>query len=301
MGVDVRSGRSRLVLVLVLLVALPGAASAVPSQSGAPFVTHGVVVGDVTARSAVLWTRADRAATLNVRLSGGGHGAVPRVQVVAEDDFTGSCAVDWPAPGYDLRLQGRVQPRRSRARARGRPLHGSFRTAPASGRRGCRPLRLRWGRRWPERLPRCCGRGYPIFATILDRAAGVLRRPRGHGLRRRRVPHRRRARERLRSPGRRPGDRRRVVSARTGATTAPTRERRGSSPRTTCYAVWDDHEVRDDFGPPAGTNGDRSVSGARRGGVPRLGARWRRRGYRCIARFRWGRHLELFLLDARGQ
>jgi len=48
------------------LLVLPGAASAISAQPAAPSVTHGVVVGDVTARSAVLWARADRAATLNV-------------------------------------------------------------------------------------------------------------------------------------------------------------------------------------------------------------------------------------------
>ncbi|MEX0850704.1 MAG: alkaline phosphatase D family protein [Gaiellaceae bacterium] len=56
-------------------------------------MTHGVVVGDVTARSAVLWARADRAATLNVTLSGGGHGPVERIAVGASD-YTGTVTLD---------------------------------------------------------------------------------------------------------------------------------------------------------------------------------------------------------------
>ncbi|MEX2612365.1 MAG: hypothetical protein WD380_02200 [Gaiellaceae bacterium] len=56
-------------------------------------MTHGVVVGDVTARSAVLWARADRAATLNVTLSGGGDGPVERIAVGASD-YTGTVTLD---------------------------------------------------------------------------------------------------------------------------------------------------------------------------------------------------------------
>jgi hypothetical protein len=44
-------------------------------------VSHGVVVGDVTQRSAVLWARADRAGTLEVRLSGGPHRRIEPVRV----------------------------------------------------------------------------------------------------------------------------------------------------------------------------------------------------------------------------
>src|SRR3954454_15639473 len=44
-----------------------------------PAVTHGVVVGDVGPSSALLWTRADRQATVHVRLSGGPHRQVAAV------------------------------------------------------------------------------------------------------------------------------------------------------------------------------------------------------------------------------
>lgn len=83
-------GRFHLGLLAAALLALPGAASALSGQQpSAPSVTHGVVVGDVTARSAVLWARADRAATLNVTLSGAGHGPVERIAVGASDGLHG--------------------------------------------------------------------------------------------------------------------------------------------------------------------------------------------------------------------
>jgi hypothetical protein len=71
MSAIVRHRRFGLGVLVVALLVLPGSASAVSAQPVRPEVTHGVVVGDVTARSAELWARADRAATLNVVLSGG--------------------------------------------------------------------------------------------------------------------------------------------------------------------------------------------------------------------------------------
>ena len=87
-------GWFRLGLLVVALLVPPGAASATSTQPVVPSVTHGVVVGDVKARSAVLWARADRTATLNVTLSGGGHGPVEQVTVRAADDYTGTIALD---------------------------------------------------------------------------------------------------------------------------------------------------------------------------------------------------------------
>ena len=68
----------RLILSAVLLTLVVGGnGTAGPTKRRAvPTITHGVIVGDVTASSALLWARADREATLNVVLSGGRHGAV---------------------------------------------------------------------------------------------------------------------------------------------------------------------------------------------------------------------------------
>ena len=87
------SGLARLAFLVGVLLVVPGA-SVGSAQPARPAVTHGVVVGDVTARSAVLWARADRDATLNVRLSGGRHRPVERVRVRATDDFTGQVPLE---------------------------------------------------------------------------------------------------------------------------------------------------------------------------------------------------------------
>ena len=62
------------VILAAAVLALAGAVGAVGRDE--PLVTHGVVVGDVTAESAVLWARADREGTLKVHLSGGKHHGV---------------------------------------------------------------------------------------------------------------------------------------------------------------------------------------------------------------------------------
>src|SRR4051812_3392544 len=80
-------------LVLAAAVfALPGsgAGAAVRAASHAtPALTHGVVVGDVTPHTAVLWARGDREGTLKVHLSGGRHHGVERLELHAADDNTG--------------------------------------------------------------------------------------------------------------------------------------------------------------------------------------------------------------------
>ncbi|HKI24359.1 MAG TPA: hypothetical protein VKA24_13185 [Gaiellaceae bacterium] len=75
---------------VVFALAGSGAGASVRTLShDEPGVTHGVVVGDVTARTAVLWARADREGTLKVHLSGGKHHGVARLDVRAADDYTG--------------------------------------------------------------------------------------------------------------------------------------------------------------------------------------------------------------------
>ena len=71
-------------LPLVALVVLVFASAGSSRPPAGPVVTHGVVVGDVSAGSAVLWARADREATLQVRLSGGAHRAIEPVSAVVD-------------------------------------------------------------------------------------------------------------------------------------------------------------------------------------------------------------------------
>lgn len=87
------------VLLLVTALLVAGVASAAPDASAdGPGVTHGVVVGDVTSSSVVLWARADRAAALDIRLSGGPYGRVASVAVDADHDYTGHALLTGLAP-----------------------------------------------------------------------------------------------------------------------------------------------------------------------------------------------------------
>ena len=151
------SGRSRLGLVLVLLVR-----SRVPRQcrhSGSAWPASSWATSP--ARSAVLWTRADRAATLNVTLSGG-HGPVPRAQVVAEDDFTGRVPLTRLRPGttYDYRVWFSLG---APGRGHGRPWwivqDCSSRRRPGGG-------QLAFGDVAGQNVCRDAQEGFPIMDTI---------------------------------------------------------------------------------------------------------------------------------------
>ena len=70
-------------------------------------VTHGVIAGDVTSNSAVIWSRADHASTMHVLVRGSGrdsHGATFRsTAVTAEHDFTGKVMITGLQPDHDSR------------------------------------------------------------------------------------------------------------------------------------------------------------------------------------------------------
>jgi alkaline phosphatase D len=168
-----RQGSSRLgLLVVALLALLPGSASAVSSQPAAPVVTHGVVVGDVTPRSAVLWARADRAATMNVVLSGGGHGPIGRVAVTGADDFTGTVPLAGlhAATSYDYRVWFSVG---APGNARGPVVRGSFRTPPAADEPAAVKLAF-GGDVAGQNVCRDVEEGLPIMDTIRNRQPDVF-------------------------------------------------------------------------------------------------------------------------------
>src|SRR5215207_6961557 len=89
--------------------ALPGSgaeATARPSNHHDELVvTHGVVVGEVTARSAVLWARANREGMLAVHLSGGRRDRLELLGIRAADDYTGQVRVGGLRPGTTYRYR----------------------------------------------------------------------------------------------------------------------------------------------------------------------------------------------------
>ncbi|MFI2781415.1 alkaline phosphatase D family protein [Streptomyces sp. ALB3] len=124
---------------------VPATVTAAPALalSGRPSASWGVQVGDVTASSALVWVRSDRPARMVVETSATGsfrrartwHGPL----IGARTDFTGTTPLHGLPAGeqvhYRVTLEDPHDPRRT-----GRPVYGTFRTAPARRRDGVRFL-----------------------------------------------------------------------------------------------------------------------------------------------------------------
>ena len=273
---------------------MPAAAPAPPSEPlshDEPGVTHGVVVGDVTARTAVLWARADREGTLKVHLSGGKHHGVARLDVHAADDYTGQVVLTGLRP--DTTYRYRVGSER-----------GSFETAPAAD--DPEAVRLAFGGDVAgQNVCRDTREGFPIFETIRARRPDVFV---GLGD----MIYADNACNALglygnaQVPG--PGP-----AADLATFWAHWRYNRADAAsqrllRSTSYVgVWDDHEVVNDFGPLNDTRATPPYTP----GVHLLpigldafldytpiavAPNTPKRLYRSL---RWGKHVELFVLDTR--
>ena len=158
-----------LILAIVLLgLAAGGAGGAAAKHTvPGPAITHGVIVGDVTSSSALLWARADRAATLNVVLSGGQHGRTVPVAARAADDFTARVALEHlrSRTTYRYRAWFSVHGNGSSS---GQVAEGTFRTAPSD--HDAAPLRLAFGGDLNgQNVCRDTAEGMPIMETVRDR------------------------------------------------------------------------------------------------------------------------------------
>ncbi|MGW0792042.1 alkaline phosphatase D family protein [Streptomyces sp. NPDC002911] len=126
-------------------IAVPAAVTTAPAfaLSGRPSASWGVQVGDVTASSALVWVRSDRPARMSVETSATEsfrrartwHGPL----IGAGTDFTGTTPLYGLPAGeqmhYRVTLADPHDPRRT-----GKPVYGTFRTAPARRRDGVRFL-----------------------------------------------------------------------------------------------------------------------------------------------------------------
>jgi alkaline phosphatase D len=156
----------RLVVLLLAVGAAvtfaPGATRAVGAAEQGPIVSHGVAVGDVRSDSAVLWARADRAATLHVGLSGGRHDRVERLDVTTEHDFTGQVLLSGLRPGTTYRYSVRF-----RADRHGPKVEGSFATAPAAAEPA--PVRLAFGGDLAgQNVCRDAAEGFPLLEQVRE-------------------------------------------------------------------------------------------------------------------------------------
>ena len=144
---------------LLLAAAVVGAAAAARPAATAPRPTHGVVVGDVTARHAVLWTRTSEPATLRIHLEGGPHARVLPARTTAARDLTAQVALRRLRPGTTYRYRIFLGGSRTVA------TRGTFRTAPR--RDTAAPVRLAFGGDvGGQNVCRDARDGFPIAQTI---------------------------------------------------------------------------------------------------------------------------------------
>lgn len=266
-------------------------------------ITHGVATGEVTHESAVVWARCDNEGLLDVAVAGGPSAWTP---VSKWRDFTGKILLEGLAPATtytylatcarDVDSVPMAPPTSS--------MPGRFRTAPMPGART--PVRFAWsGDLGGQNVCRDRERGYPIFDAITARqpdffiGLGDMIYADGYCTNTGRYGN-------AQIPG--PAHANSLQGF-----WAHWRYNRGDLSflrmlaQTPYFAVWDDHEVRDDFGPndhrtraapmvnrvPLLPSGLAAFVDYAPMMVPRLTPT---RLYRSV---RWGGHIELFLLDTR--
>ena len=288
-------------LVLPALLAcarLPG-----PGEQVDPRPTHGVAVGEVRARRAVVWSRTDRPGRMRLVVE---RTDVPTPLVVfeaavavdEESDFAGQITVEGLRPATPHRAIVRFTDTEGRT---GSPEAAVFRTAPRA--RDPAPVRLAWGGDLGgQGVCRDARQGYPIFTRVLAEQpdlfvalgdmiyADDVCHPIGYY-----------------GNHQVPGDF--GPAADLDGFRAHWRYNRADPNLRTLLAsvphvaIWDDHEIVDDAGPHHDTRADPPY----RAGVPLLPLA--RRAFlewnplapeeHLYRRLRWGRHLELFVLDTR--
>jgi alkaline phosphatase D len=264
-----------------------------------PVVTHGVAAGDVTATSAVLWARADRAATLNVVVSGGPHRRAPATAVSSERDYTARVFVDGLRPDTTYRYRAWFS-LGAPGVGRGDAATGVFRTAPGDHARA--PVRLAFGGDISgQNVCRHRTEGIPIAGTIAawrpdvfvglgdmiyadnacdpDGRYGNPQVPGGFGPATDLAGFHEHWRYNRADPA-----------------------LQGLLARSSYVGVWDDHEVVNDFGPLTDAPSTPPYTGAhllplgRQAFLDYTPLVSESRLYRSL---RWGKHLELFVLDTR--
>ncbi len=304
----------RFILSLILL-----AIAVTALADDAPRLTHGVASGDVTATSAVLWARSSAAAEISFEIAdeAQGPGAEPRRLSAASDpanDFTAQVTAGGLEPATTYRY--RVSIDDASEGSEGNET-GSFTTAPAAA--DARPVRfIVGGDVGGQGYCRHIARGYDIFRAMAELepdffvangdmiyaddpcpAVGPGGWPNVPGD----FPA-------VDSPSVDWSDRDQVSEV----FLAHWRYNRADAHqqdflrRVPIYVQWDDHEVINDFG----AAWDSWAKQPARAGYPNLVAagrdaffawnpigRHRREPERIYRSFRWGRDVELFVLDAR--
>ncbi len=281
-------------LLIVASLSLAAGAAAAPSGREGSGIRHGVVVGDVTAESALLWTRGSQSGTLQVSLSGGPHQPIEPVQVSAGDDWTGQVRLDGLAPSRDYSYRVQFNPG-------GHTERGSFKTPPAEADDAA--VRVAFGGDVAgQNVCRDANEGFPILDTIHGWRPDVFIGLGDMIYADNACAHRGMYGNVQRAGSFGPATDLAGYWAHWRYNRADPASKRllGS---TSYVGVWDDHEVINDFGPltdigpsppyPAGVH---MLPIGRRAFLDYTPVASAPRLYRS---FRWGRNLELFVLDTR--
>lgn len=272
--------------------------------------THGTAVGDVGFDHAIVWARSDRPAIMHALLmpQDGGRPRHARIATDAAHDFTGQLAFRGLKPDtqyrYRVWFSADDKPAPRHASQPG-SWQGHFRTAPMPG--TARAVRLAWGGDVAgQNVCRDSAEGFPVFSAIRtwqpDLFIGLGDMIYADG-----------SCEATGLYGNQqvPGDF--GPAADMSNYWAHWKYNRadaglqGLLASTAYYAIWDDHEVVNDFGPLNDTRDSAPYTPGTH--LMPLGlaafldynpllqrANTPKRLYRTV---RWGRHLELFILDTR--
>ena len=262
----------------------------------AQYITHGVAVGDVTATSAVIWSRAGGASVMQVSVQrareAGGAVIQKELPVTAAHDFTGKVTIKGLTPDtayqYGVSFSG------------GTGEQGKFRTAPVST--AAKAVTFAWSGDLGGGMCRDKEEGFPIFQAInrfpLNFFIGL-----GDMIYADFVCEEIGLYGNIQVPGNFPPAH---DLASYWAHWRYNREDPGYRQllaRVPYYAIWDDHEVSNDFGPLHATSGVPPKPLLSMGLAAFLDynpiSEHPRTPKRLYRNFRWGKHLELLILDTR--
>jgi alkaline phosphatase D len=255
-----------------------------PGYAEAPGLTHGVASGEVTATSANIWFRVNQAAPVDVEYDTSANFSHPQPggtwQGAAENDFTGVAILQGlrPATRYFYRVRGKETASSET---------GSFVTAPAADQQA--PVTFLWGADLGGQGI-CRQPTYSIFEALTAQAADFFLFAGDTVYVDSRCP----------SPPNAPGaDFKATTQEQFWAKYRYQREDqalRNFLAHTSVYATWDDHEVSGDFSGPSEPLTPIGLQAFWNYFPFAPAAPSERRLYRS---FRWGKHLELFILDTR--
>lgn len=130
-------------------------------------VTHGVAAGDVTSNSAVIWSRANTESTMHVLVAGknGKWAMHKRVRVTAADDFTGKLMLTGLSADTEYHYRVWFGDEEAYSGKKRRSVSGHFKTAPES--HMTRAVSFAWGGDLAgQNTCRDSKEGFPIFKAI---------------------------------------------------------------------------------------------------------------------------------------